>query len=66
MELKVYINKVHNQGDLNSAKMYFGPYLEILTSTGGEWTHGQAHNGINFDFKLNLTLYVKVNCSLKQ
>ena len=26
------------------------PNLEILTSIGGELWHGQAQNGINFDF----------------
>ena len=42
--------------DLNSAKMHFGPNLEIVTSIGSELWHGQAQNGINFDFEVKFDL----------
>ena len=30
----------------------FVPYLEIVTSIGGELWHGQVQNGVNFDFEV--------------
>ena len=43
-----------------------GPNLVILAWMGHELWSGQAQNEGNSDFKLNLTLKVKVNCPLKQ
>ena len=37
-----------------SAKMQFIPDLEIVTSIGGESWHGQAQNGVNFDFEVDI------------
>ena len=37
--------------------------LLILAWTGEELWHGQAQNRVNLDFKSNLTIKVKVNCS---
>ena len=34
----------------------FGPNLEIVTSIGGELWHGQAQNGVNFDFGVQFDL----------
>ena len=34
----------------------FVPNLEIVTSIGGELWHGQAQNGINFDFGVQFDL----------
>ena len=34
----------------------FGQNLEILTSTGGEWSGGQAQNSVNFDFQVKFDL----------
>ena len=35
---------------LTVLRCIFGPNLEILTSIGGYLSHGQAQNGVNFDF----------------
>ena len=53
-------------GILTELRCIFGQNLEILASTGGEWSRRQAQNSVNFDFKLNLTLKVKVNQPPKQ
>ena len=34
----------------------FFPNLEIVTSIGGELWHGQAHNGVHFDFGVQFDL----------
>ena len=34
----------------------FAPNLEIITSIGGELWHGQAQNGVNFDFGVQFDL----------
>ena len=34
----------------------FVPNLEIVTSIGGELWHGQAQNGVNFDFGVQFDL----------
>ena len=34
----------------------FDQNLEILTSTGGEWSCGQAQNSVNFDFQVEFDL----------
>ena len=34
----------------------FVPNLEIVTSIGGELWHGQAQNGVNFDFGVKFDL----------
>ena len=34
----------------------FGQNSEILTSTGGEWSCGQAQNSVNFDFQVKFDL----------
>ena len=34
----------------------FVPNLEIVTSIGGELWHGQAKNGVNFDFEAKFDL----------
>ena len=34
----------------------FVPKLEIATSIGGELWHGQAQNGVNFDFEVEFDL----------
>ena len=34
----------------------FVPNLEIVTSIGGELWHGQAQNGVNFDFEVTFDL----------
>ena len=34
----------------------FVPNLEIVTSIGGELWHGQAQNGVNFDFEVKFHL----------
>ena len=36
--------------------MHFVPNLEIVTSIGGELWHGQAQNGVNFDFGIQFDL----------
>ena len=48
----------HNQsipkftGILTELRCIFGQNLKILTSTGGEWSCGQAQNSVNFDFQV--------------
>ena len=37
-------------------KCIFVPNLEIVTSIGGESWHGQAQNGVNFDFEVKFDL----------
>ena len=37
---------------LTELRYIFGQNLEILTSTGGEWSCGQARNSVNFDFQV--------------
>ena len=37
-------------------KCIFVPNLEIVTSIGGELWHGQAQNGVNFDFGVQFDL----------
>ena len=37
-------------GTLKVLRSIFGPNLEIMTSIGGDLSHGQAQNGVNFDF----------------
>ena len=34
----------------------FVPNLEIVTSIGGELWHGQAQNGVNFEFEVKFDL----------
>ena len=34
----------------------FVPNLEIITSIGGDLWHGQAQNGVNFDFGVQFDL----------
>ena len=36
----------------------FAPNLEIVTSIDGELWHGQAQNGVNFDFEVKFDLEV--------
>ena len=43
-----------------------GSNLVTLASTGDELWCEQAQNGVNLDFKLNLTLNVKIHLSTKQ
>ena len=43
----------------------FGPNLEILTSMGGDLSHGQAQNGVNFDFEVRFNLEVQGQSSQK-
>ena len=54
--MKLNIQPKFNR-DLNSA----GQNLEILTSIGGDLSGRQAQNGVNFDFKFNMTLKFNVN-----
>ena len=37
-------------------KYIYGPNLEILSWTGDELSHGQAQNGVNFDFEVKFDL----------
>ena len=37
-------------GILTVPRCIFGQNLEILTSTGGKWSCGQAQNSVNFYF----------------
>ena len=39
-------------GMLTVQRYTFGPNLEILISIGGEWSRGQAHNKVHFDFEV--------------
>ena len=43
-----------------------GPNFVVLAGTGDELSHGQAQNAVNFDFKVKLTLKVKVTHPSKQ
>ena len=43
-------------GMLTELRCIFGQNLEILTSTGGEWSCGQAQNSVNFDFQVKFDL----------
>ena len=43
-------------GILTELRCIFGKNLEILTSTGGEWSCGQAQNSVNFDFQVKFDL----------
>ena len=43
-------------GILTALRCIFGQNLEIPTSTGGEWSCGQAQNSVNFDFQVNFDL----------
>ena len=43
-------------GILTELRCIFGQNLEILTSTGGEWSCGQAQNSVNFDFQVKFDL----------
>ena len=43
-------------GILTELRYIFGQNLEILTSTGGEWSCGQAQNSVNFDFQVKFDL----------
>ena len=43
-----------------------GPHLVALAWTGDELSRRLAHNGVNFDLKLKLTLKFKVNHPQKQ
>ena len=44
----------------------FVPYLEIVTSISGELWHGQAQNGVNFDFGIQFDLEGQGQLSIKQ
>ena len=37
-------------GNLTVLRCIFGQHLVILTSIGGDLSHGQAQNGINYEF----------------
>ena len=39
-------------GTLTVLRCIFGPNLEILTSIGGDFSHRQAQNGVNFDLEV--------------
>ena len=41
---------------LRELRCIIGQNLEILTSTGGEWSCGQAQNCVNFDFQVKFDL----------
>ena len=43
-------------GILPELRCIIGQNLEILTSTGGEWSWGQAKNCVNFDFQVKFDL----------
>ena len=43
-------------GMLTELRCIIGQNLEILTSTGGEWSCGQAQNCVNFDFQVKFHL----------
>ena len=43
-------------GVLTVLKCICGPNLEILSWTGDELSHGQAQNGVNFDFEVKFHL----------
>ena len=50
---------------LTVLRCIFGQNLEILTSIGGDFSHGQAQNGVNFDFKVRFDLEVQGQSSHK-
>ena len=52
-------------GTLTVLRCFFGPNLEILTSIGGNFSHGQAQNGVNFDFEVRFDLEVQGQSSPK-
>ena len=64
--MKVKVNCPQNNMDLNQGFCTSGPNLVILAWMGDELWCGQAQNWVNFYFKLNLTLIVKVDCCPKQ
>ena len=41
-----------NNRDLNQVFCTSGPNLVVLARTGDELSHGQAQNGVNFDFEV--------------
>ena len=43
-------------GILTVPRCIFGQNLEILTSTGGKWSCGQAQNSVNFDIQVKFDL----------
>ena len=43
-------------GILTELRCIFGQNLKILTSTGDEWSCGQAKNSVNFDFQIKFDL----------
>ena len=43
-------------GMLTELRCIIGQNLEILTSTGGEWSCGQDQNCVNFDFQVKFDL----------
>ena len=43
-------------GMLSELRCIIGQNLEILTSTGGEWSCGQDQNCVNFDFQVKFDL----------
>ena len=43
-------------GILTELRCIFGQNLEILTSTGGEWSCGQAQKSVNFEFQVQFDL----------
>ena len=43
-------------GMLTELRCIIGQNLEILTSTGGEWSRGQAQNCVTFDFQVKFDL----------
>ena len=47
-------------------KCIFVPNLEIVTLIGGELWHGQAQNGVNFDFEVKFDLEGQCQSLLKQ
>ena len=52
-------------GTLTVLRCIFGPNLEIPTSIGGDFSHGQAQNGVNFDFWVRFDLEVQGQSSHK-
>ena len=50
---------------LTVLRCIFGQNLEILTSIGGDLSHGQGQNGVNCDFKVKFDLEVQGQSSQK-
>ena len=50
---------------LTELRCIIGQNLEILTSTGGEWSCGQAQNCVNFDFQVKFDLEGQVQSTPK-